>query len=323
MSTEKAITSVKQHVNGLKSAAAVISDPLLGEQLINKFSEMYELPIKEAKRFYNREKDNFGKLISQSVALQNCTPMSAYLAFGTVMKLKLSFDNGRSPLVYLIPGNRNIGTKDEPKWVSEMVAQPSPEGEKEARLSTGILKKVGQPIIVHEGDEFEEELNLETGQVEVTKFKRHDKTEKIKASFIIITEPDGSVVHKVFKPVDMERWKAASAKKNRGNANALYSSGVNGQIDEAFLKGKTLLHSFKGYKQVDFGSSIEGFVADKDEAKKINPDYTDDGFDSYEELPTEKQTPQNEAFTKELSEPEPVKASVKIETTGDDDELFS
>lgn len=273
---EKAVLSVKKHINSLGTVAAVIADPLLGNQLTTKFSEMYSLPLEEANRFYAREKDNFGKMISQSPALQACTPMSAYLAFGRVMALKLTFDNGRYPLIYLIPGNRNVGTKENPNWVSEMVAQPSPEGEKEARINTGILKKVGQPIIVHEGDHYRKFLDDETGQIKVEYAEAEQPSTKIRGSFIRLVENDGTVVFKTFSLIDIKTWMDASAKKNRGTANALYTAGIDGQIQEAFLKGKTTLHSFKGYKQVDYGSKPQGFVPDVDAAKQINANYSDD-----------------------------------------------
>lgn len=317
--TEKAMVTVKAHINQLGSAAKVIADPLLGQQLVTKFAEMYEVSITEAQRFYNREKDNFGKLISQSAALQACTPMSAYLAFGAVMKLKLSFDNGRQPLVYLIPGNRNIGTQDKPKWIQEMVAQPSPEGEKEARLSTGILKKVGQPIIVHKGDKFDKYLHKETGELTVDWKEAEIPSTTIIGSFIRIVEPDGTIVFKTFNLTDIERWKAASLKKNKGKgANALYTSGIDGQIDESFLKGKTLLHAFKGYKQVDFGVG-EGFTPDVEAAKAINPNYTDDEFTDYKEVANPQiEKPQDE-FTQAVNEPEPEKESVTVKVPDGDD----
>lgn len=316
---EKAMVTVKKHIETLGSVAKVIADPLLGDQLIAKFSEMYEMPVVEAQRFYNREKDNFGKLISQSAALQGCTPMSAYLAFGTVMKLKLSFDNGRQPLIYLIPGNRNVGNKDKPKWISEMVAQPSPEGEKEARLSTGILKKVGHPVIVHEGDMYKKKMDENTGQI-IVQWEESDKpSTKIIGSFIRIVEPDGTVVFKTFNLTDVERWKAASAKKNKEKgANALYTSGIDKQIDESFLKGKTLLHSFKGYKQVDFGVG-EGFVPDVEETKKINPNYTDDEFTDFKEVPAAQLDKPQDDFTQAVNEAPAEQESVNVVVPDDDD----
>jgi hypothetical protein len=321
---EKPILSVKKHVEALKSPANVIMDPALGQQLMNKFSQMYQVSPEDARRFYEREKDNFGKMISQNAELNKCTPMSAFLAFGKVMALKLTFDNRRAPLIYLIPGNRNIGTKENPTWIKEMVAQPSPEGEKEVRITTGILKRVDQPIIVHEGDTFQKYLDEETGQLKVKYAESAKPSTKIIASFIRIVEPDGTVVYKTFNLTDIERWKAASAKKNRGTANSLYTSGINNQIDEGFLKGKTLLHSFKGYKQVDYAYATPGgFVPDKEQAALINPDFTNEDFTEYtEEDAVIVDTKAPDELAEAVNEAPEEKASVKVTPT-DDDDLFN
>lgn len=331
MSTQKAIAVTKKHLDGLGSPLAVIADAAVGQQLVTKFAQMYRVPVDEAKRFYEREKDNFSKLISQSDNLRDCTPMSIYLAFGKVMGLKLTFDNGRAPLVYLIPGSRNIGTKDNQKWIKEVVAQPSPDGEKEIRINNGILKKVSQPIIVHKGDIFKERFDFEKNEVYVTEFERLDKSNEIIASFIILTEPDGHIVHKVFKPIDWNRWKAASAKKNRGVANALYTSGIDGQIDESFLKGKTTLHSFKGYKQVDFAySAPAGFVPDTAAALEINGGNLVEVFDdavyddqTTQELPEAAKDDFDTAVEEVIEEKQKDKDGISVDSNIDPDDPFA
>lgn len=319
---EKPITSVKKHIAELKTAAAVIADQLLGNQLVTKYAEMYEVPVTEAQRFYNREKDSFGKLISQSPALQQCTPMSAYLAFGFVMKYRASFDTGRGATAYLIPGRRNIGTKDQPNMIWEMVASLTADGEREARISTGILKKVGHPIIVHEGDFYKKYMSNETGQIVVEFSEAENPSTKIKSGFVRIVEPDGTVVFKTFNLTDVETWRKASEKKNFGKANALYTSGVDGQIQESFFKTKCLLHSFKGYKPIDYGGR-EGFVPDVEATKAINPNYTDEEFTPFETVTDDQPAAEPDEFTNAVNEAPEEKTSVKVETTGDDDDLFN
>lgn len=315
---EKPMVSVKKHIALLGSAAKVIADPLLGNQLVTKYAEMYEVPVTEAQRFYNREKDSFGKLISQSSALQECTPMSAYLAFGFVMKYRATFDTGRGALAYLIPGRRNIGTRDQPNMIWEMQAQLTADGEREARISTGILKKVGHPVIVHEGDFYKKYMSNETGQIVVEYAEAENPSTKIKSSFVRIVEPDGTVVFKTFNLTDIKTWEAASNKKNYNKgANPLYTSGVDGQIQESFFKTKTLLHSFKGYKAIDYGGR-EGFVPDVEAAKAINPNYTDEEFTAFETVES-KPLPPADDFTQAVNEPEPEKESVTIKIDEDDD----
>lgn len=315
---EKPMVSVKKHVQSLGTAAAVIADPLLGNQLITKYAEMYEVPITEAQRFYNREKDSFGKLISQSPALQACTPMSAYLAFGFVMKYRATFDTGRGALAYLIPGRRNIGTRDQPNMIWEMQAQLTADGEREARIGTGILKKVGHPEIVHKGDIYLKKLNQTTGQVEVIWEEAENPSTVIVGSFVRIVEPDGTVVFKRFTLTDIKTWEAAGNKKNYNKgANPLYTSGVDGQIQESFFKTKSLLHSFKGYKAIDYGGR-EGFVPDIEAAKALNPNYTDEEFTAFKTVEAKPEQPADD-FTQAVNEPEPEKESVNIVVPDDDD----
>lgn len=315
--SDKPIVSVMKHITGLKSAVATINDAAIGTHLTKKFVEMYGVEPEEARRFYEREKDNFGKLISQSPALQKCTPWSTYMAFGKVMALKLTFDNGRAPLIYLIPGTQNKGTDKE---CQIMVAQPSPEGEKEVRINAGILKKVGQPIIVHKGDKYRKYLDQDTGQI-VVQFEEAEKpSTEIIGSFIRLVEPDGTVVFKTFSTTDIEIWKAASTKKNYGKTNPLYSSGINGQIHEGLLKGKTLLHSFKGYKQVDYAyKAPEGFTPDKEAARQLNPDLLTD----YEEVLAEEETPvvvkETDPFDEAIKQEDTPVQGVTVQTDDDDD----
>lgn len=314
---EKPIVSVKNHVKTLGTAAAVIADPLLGNQLVTKYAEMYEVPVAEAQRFYNREKDSFGKLISQSPALQQCTPMSAYLAFGFVMKYRATFDSGRGALAYLIPGTRNVGTKDKPNYIWEMVAQLTADGEREARISTGILKKVGHPVIVHKGDFYKKYMDKDSGQTVVEWAEAENPSTEIKSSFIRIVEPDGTVVFKTFTHTDIKTWQDASNRKNfNKGANRLYTSGVDNQIQESFFKTKTLLHSFKGYKAIDYGGR-EGFVPDVEATKAINPNYTDEYLTPFEDVPAGQLAPPDE-FQQAAAEEAPKPAGVTIVVEEDD-----
>jgi len=316
---EKPIKSVLAYVDSLKPAGVAMA-PAVKNQCIEKFTKMYPSLGKDyASRYYERESDAFTKMVMQSDALRQCTPRSLYFAFMKGMALKLSFDNGRQQQLYLIPGNRKVGEQ----WIKEVTCQPSPEGEKEVRLSAGILKEVGKPYIVHKGDIFEEEFNTDTGEMDVKKFKPLDKTQEIVASFIRLVEPSGKVVYRIFKPIDWKRWEAASKKKNKDKTNDLYMSGIDGQIDESFLKAKTLLHSFKGYKQVDYiYDNPEGFQPDKEAATQINSNYMEDVYedaqvidDTVEQLPDE--------FTQAVNEAPEEKPSVKVETSKDDDDLFN
>lgn len=307
MSTQIQVTS--NYIKGLKPAG-VATDKAIGDHFINKFMLMYRAPKEQATAFYEREKDNFLKRISDSEDLQACTPMSIFLAFMQVGGWQLSFEAGNQSEVYLIPGNRNIAPKGQPdQWIKEVVAQPTPWGEKKIRIQNGQVKEVAKPVIVCEGDTYEEYTD-DNGNLRVkwSKGNRGDKP-KIIGSFIRIEKPDGSFEIKTFDLSDVAKWKASSEKKNSkwdealkkkvpGKANALYTSN-NGQIDKLFFEGKTLKHAFKSYPKVVNAPSLpESFVPSVNDAVR-------QGFDVSEFTETEDVTHEevlNNTTTSEFDE---------------------
>ncbi len=270
------------------SPLAVASDKAIGEHFVNKFMAMYRVQKEQALAFYEREKDNFMKRISETDTLKECTPMSIFLAFMQVGGWKLSFEGGSQSDVYLIPGNRNIGTKDNPKWIKEVVAQPSPYGEKKIRIETKQINHVGTPTVVYDCDKYSEKVG-ENGRT-IVQWEKGQRTEKSKiiGSFILLEYPDGSKEFKTFDLDDVNTWKAASAKKNRGTANTLYTSN-NGQIDKKFLEGKTLKHAFKLFPRVIAAPTLpDNFVPIVEESVRHGFDtaeFTEENIDtSYEEV---------------------------------------
>lgn len=330
MSNQIAVTA--GYIKGL-SPAAVATDKAIGEHFVNKFMAMYRVPKEQATAFYEREKDNFLKRISDSEDLQACTPMSIFLAFMQVGGWQLSFEPGNQSEVYLIPGNRNIAPKNQPeKWIKEVVAQPTPWGEKKIRIQNGQIKDVAKPIIVCKGDLYEEYLD-DSGNLRVkwAKGERGDKPVII-GSFIRIEKPDGSYEIKTFDMSDVAKWKASSEKKNAkwdpnlgrkvpGKANALYTSN-NGQIDKLFFEGKTLKHAFKSYPKVVNAPQLpETFVPAVNDAIRQGFDVSE--FTETEDVVHEEvvATSQPDEFTEALQqeskqEPEPTKQFAGM----DDDE---
>lgn len=248
MSNQFQVTS--NYIKNLKPAG-VATDKAIGDHFINKFMLMYRAPKEQATAFYEREKDNFLKRISDSEDLQACTPMSIFLAFMQVGGWQLSFEGGNQSEVYLIPGNRNVAPKgQQAQWVKEVVAQPTPWGEKKIRIQNRQITDADKPVIVYEGDVYEEFLD-DKGKLRVNwkKGVRADNA-KILSSFIRIEKPDGSSEFKTFDMNDVAKWRASSEKKNKDKgANAMYTSN-NGQIDKLFFEGKTLKHAFKSYPKV-------------------------------------------------------------------------
>ncbi|WP_433863212.1 recombinase RecT [Sphingobacterium thalpophilum] len=239
------------------SPVAVATDKVIGEHFVQKFKSMYRVSEEQAIAFYEREKDNFSKRISESEELKQCTPLSLFTALMQCGGWKLSLDGGAQADVYLIPGNRKIMVEGREVWIKECVAQPSPYGEKKIRIETGQVKHVGNPTVVYDCDTYREFDHKETGRrwVEWERGQRTD-TSKITNGFILLEYPDGTKEYKTYDHTDIESWEKASAKKNKGHANPLYGYTVEfngrekvstktGQIDKKFFEGKILKHAFK------------------------------------------------------------------------------
>lgn len=239
------------------SPVAVATDKVIGEHFVQKFKSMYRVPEEQAIAFYEREKDNFSKRISESEDLKQCTPLSLFTALMQCGGWKLSLDGGAQADVYLIPGNRKVQIDGRDQWIKECVAQPSPYGEKKIRVETGQVKHVGNPTVVYDCDTYREFDHKDTGRRWV-EWERGQRTEssKITNGFILLEYPDGTKEYKTYDHTDIESWEKASAKKNKGHANTLYGYTVKyqgqekistktGQIDKKFFEGKILKHAFK------------------------------------------------------------------------------
>lgn len=236
---------------------SVVKDTVIGDHFINKFVAMYGVSKEKAIAFHEREKDNYIKRITENEDLRSCTPMSIFIAYMQVGGWQLSFEGGKQADVYLIMGNVNIGTKDAPVYEKQVIAQPSPYGEKKIRIQNGQIKDADKPVIVYEGDHYKEYLDTD-GSLKVEWAKGERTSNKIISSFIRIVKPDGTHEFKTFDMDDVAKWRKSSEQKNSkwvsgvkqpGKANALYTSNA-GQIDKLFFEGKTLTHAFKGYSKV-------------------------------------------------------------------------
>lgn len=307
-----------KYIAGL-SPVAIATDKNIGAHVVNKFVAMYQVPREKAVAFWEREKDNFMKRISDSEDLKSCTPMSIFMSLMQGFGWGLSFEGGEQMDIYLIMGNRNVGTKDNPQWVKECVAQPSPYGKKKIRIQNGQIAGASTPIIVYEGDRYEEKTGPDGKTVVVWEKGDRGETPKIIGSFIRIEKPDGSYEFVTFDMEDVKAWKAASDKKNRGKgANSLYTAN-NGQIDKLFFEGKTLTHAFKGYpKVISVPKLPETFVPDEKSAIRQGLDVSE--FTDY--------TEDNETKEPSFEQPDELDSALEAEraeqpqtvTIDDDDE---
>lgn len=333
MSNQK-IELTAKHIKSL-TPMAVATDKIIGDHFVNKFKAMYRVSEQQAIAFYEREKDNFSKRISESEELKQCTPLSLFTALMQVGGWKLSLDGGAQSDVYLIPGNRKLIVDGQEQWVKECVAQPSPYGEKKIRVETGQVKHVGNPTVVYDCDKFREFDHPETGRrwVEWERGSR-DEASQITNGFILLEYPDGSKEYKTYDKADIESWENASKKKNKGHANPLYGYTVTfnkqggnnikvstktGQIDKKFFEGKILKHAFKLLPRVINEQKIpENFVPTTDIAMREGFDVSEFTEDiSHEEISSE---PSVDEFDEAVNEVQEIEKTETVTVEIEDDE---
>lgn len=209
----------------------------------------------EGELVYHKEQFNYKKLLAETPALRECTPLSLYGCFLDINVNGLSLEVGNKPDCYIIPKSINVGTKENAVWEKRAQLSISPYGEVKMRMRSGQIKYVDNPVIVYDCDKFKIGLN-EKGKMVVKEYEATiPQTEgaKIIACFVRVERVDGSFEMPYLDMKDIERLKGYSETQNRNTgANKLYNS-FNGQIDPGFLAAKTIKHAFKFYLKVRTG----------------------------------------------------------------------
>lgn len=239
--------------------AQVLEDHRVKERFVTLYNNIHE--SEQGELFFEKEKYNLQRIIQSSASLSKCTGFSTYGVLLDIASMGLTLENASRPLIYVIPGSVNVGTKEKQIWEQRMSIEISPYGELDLRIQAGQLLYADRPVIVFEGDEFKPKVT-ETGQKVVVysaAIPRQSKT--IIGAFIKLTRPDRSFDFFWMLPEDIDRLKEYSLKKNQrkgkdgniyGEANALYKSN-GGQIDTGFLEAKVIKHAFKTFPKLRLG----------------------------------------------------------------------
>ncbi len=247
-------------INQMKPIA-LLDDERVKKRFVNLFMNLHKTGEDEAENFFETEKYNFIRIISESEHLQQCTPFSIYGCFLDVARLALSLERGSQPLLYVLWGNAKVGDK----WEKRASLEVSPYGELVLRMQAGQIAYADSPVIVYEGDTFRPIVNEKGQKICVYEAAIPRKSKNIIGAFIRLTRPDNSFDFYYMLPDDIERLKNYSHKKNKGKTNALYSSN-DGQIDSGFLAAKVIKHAFKTFPKVRIGQ----FSKLQDEAQAID-----------------------------------------------------
>lgn len=303
-----------QELNAMKPNE-VLENQTVKDRFIEKYNQIHGSEAGEM--FYESEKYNFQKALSNSKDLPKCTGFSIYGVFMDIASMGMTITTQSKPLLYLL--TRNVKVKEGPPevWEKRAYIDVSPYGELALRVQAGQILYVDRPVVVYEGDTFQPGMN-EFGN----KYVKYEpavprKSTKIIGSFISLTRPDNSKDFYWMLEEEIQRLKKASNRQNKGTAteskaNALYTSNE-GQIDIGFLEAKTLKHSLMVFPKIRIGqfTTLQTFddepkpgeyglsAADEVALKKAKTDitaYGDENQAGIPEEPTVQVTDENEIF---------------------------
>lgn len=284
--SEQTANSGKSLMQVLRETAPVqlAELPVLQQRFTGLLQKTRGLDQNTASMVFEQERYHFLRLVQQNNELRQCETMSLYGCFMDCALNGLSFDPSKK-LAYIIPGNVNIGPKDQPMWVKRATMTATPYGELAIRQMQGQILHADNPIVVYEGDTFEP---YERDGVKGVNYQMNiNHTNVIVACFIRLVRPDGSTDYFWLLKANWERLAKYSEKKNKGKTNELYTSN-GGQIDPGFLEAKTLKHAFRSMPKVNpagFYTKLE----EEEHKDEIDPE------DIYGFKPDQPQLPANNA----------------------------
>lgn len=261
------------------------------EEVQQQFINVYNSCWKEGggEQVYEREAVFFNQQLRDKKELRECTSLSIFYAFIDLAVRGLTLAPGAQALCYLLSRKIKIGKNEQGYDLYEKVCSLaiSGYGELTLRARAGQISHADNPVIVYEGDTFQ------YGESNGQKFVNYSccyprKSMRIIACFIKITRIDGSIDYSVMTEPDWLRLKQYSEKNNsyfdkvrrefvKGDANALYTSALNGQIDPGFLIAKCIKHAFKSYPRIPVGKGtvLQSDIVDTPEQE---PDFNPYGI---------------------------------------------
>ena len=263
-------------------ALDIVTSPLVRDKFIDIYNTLWGTGTGEAA--YERESNNFNRLLRDNADLQKGTRFSLFTAFIDIAVCGLSLEQGPRALCYLIGRNQKTTPKVDPQgrpmrdskgyqlynWEGRVVLTVSAYGELVLRERAGQIRHADNPVIVYANDEFS--FSDKGGKKEVEYVCHLPHTgQRIVACYLRITRADGSIDYSVMTEEDWIRLAQYSARQNKnGEANALYGVDSHGtvNIDSGFLMAKCIKHAFKTYPKVRIGRGTE-LLSQQVEEKEI------------------------------------------------------
>lgn len=189
----------------------------------------------------------------------------------------LSLEKTFTTECYLECRSVNVGTREQPVYISLPKISITGYGEVKMRVRAGQIAGIENPVVVYDCDD------LRVGEKDGHKYVNYEKCfvkpgkARIIACYMKILLNSGGFDYFVLDLDGIKRLAGYSAKFNYSNKpNALYVSN-DGQIDTGFLIAKTIKHAFKGYPKLSIGDgavyqSDDDMLPDNSPREEKKPD---------------------------------------------------
>lgn len=233
------------------------------DKFITIFSGVHNVSSDKAKLMFETEKFSFLKKLDEQ-SLSDCSPISITGAFLDVISNGLSFDKA-SKHVYLMSRNAKKGDA----WEKRLIHEVTVDGIIFLASNAESISHVSRPIIVYAGDHIE----IKDGVIHHSPVIPR-QSGKIVGGFCYLHYSNGRNEGFWMDVADIPRLASYSAKQNKGTANALYTSGLEGQIDIGFFQTKILKQALKNMrtKPVHGTSRMLSDIIPDDDDYQENPE---------------------------------------------------
>ena len=229
------------------------------QQFVMTLVKIHKMSESEADSVYEREQIYYKKALMESDRLQKSTKLSLYSSFIEIAVTGLSIQPGAKSEAYIEP--RSAKAKDangNDAWISSARLVITAYGELSLRIRAGQIVRMCNPQVIYAGDHFQPKTN-DRGDLIVDYHPAIPRqSDEIIGCYVCLILPHNGRDFKWLLMDDVERLKNYSKPKTGTNPqpNALYTSGVNKQIDTGFLETKTIKHAMRTLTKLRVSNSV-------------------------------------------------------------------
>lgn len=247
---------------------AIIEKPDSVAKFVTLFQGTRKVSAEQAAQTYEVEKFDFKRQLFEKGLGDDCSQVSIAGTFLDVVRNGLSFGSAKNH-VFLM--SRSVKNNTTGQFEKRLYYSLTPDGLIYITEKAKSVNAVSNPVIVYDGDDFQPYLDENGNQKVIHKPLIPRKPgARIIAGYVIVTLPSNQKEAFYMLEEDWKRLEGYSKKQNtrkgqedQAKPNALYTSGLFGQIDPGFLKAKLIKFALKNKRKAELRG--DSFVEAEDE----------------------------------------------------------